>query len=99
MADPEYQPKDLVVCESPPGYDAEPTPGIILGVDDKPAGEHEVRKSDDEITTTAERYGDNVTESDPVYRIRDLYITEDGAVPGETTYLIPEGVITYKKEQ
>lgn len=90
---PEFSRKDIVIVESPAGYDAEPFPGVILEVTDDPAGEQEAQHSDGSTNTLAEHYGDAVAESDPVYRVRDLVLVDGELKPGTTTYTIPEGAM------
>ncbi|MFD1527595.1 hypothetical protein, partial [Halolamina salina] len=87
---PKFSRKDIVISESPPGYDADPYPAIVLKVTDKVAGEEEVKRSDGTVLTYSEHYGKAVNDSDPLYRIHDLVLVDGELKSGTTTYTVPE---------
>lgn len=96
-AEPKFSRKDIVISESPPGYDADPYPAIVLEVTDKTAGEQKSQYSDGTTTTLAEHYGEDVDESDPIYRIHDLILVDGELKKGTTEYLVPEGALRLRE--
>ncbi|MGQ3412607.1 hypothetical protein ACT4ML_10160 [Natrinema sp. LN54] len=98
MKEPAYAEKDIVITESPPGYDADPYAGIILEILDVSAGEFETRLPDGTATTLSEHYGEKVSKSDPVYRIHDLVLIDGDLKSGTTTYTVPEGALRHRDQ-
>ena len=90
-----FKKEDIAILEPTEGYERqERVPVIVLEQLDGTAAEHEAKHSDGTTQNLSDHYGDAVSDNDPVYEVRDLYIVDGEVTVGDSNYRVPEGKLT-----